>query len=54
MVNTIADQVTDLIAVRTLQRREVAHIKGLEEVRRMRGHTKSNNIAILAELIEFN
>ena len=40
------------MTVRALKRREAAHIKWLEEVRRVRWHTESNNVVLCAVLVE--
>jgi hypothetical protein len=40
MVDALASELLDLVTVRALRRRETAHIKRLEEVRRMGCHAE--------------
>jgi hypothetical protein len=44
VVDALAGELLDLVTVRAFKRREAAHIKWLEEVRRVRWHTESNNV----------
>ena len=53
MVNPVANELFGLAPIRLLQRRKTTHIKRLQEVRRMSRHTDSDNLVILAVLLEF-
>jgi hypothetical protein len=46
------DQIPYLLTVRTLQRSEAAHVKGLEDVGGVRWHAQRNNVLLLAVLLE--
>jgi hypothetical protein len=48
----LAGELLDLVTVRALKRREAAHVKWLEEVRRVRWHTESNNVVLRTVLVE--
>ena len=52
MVDALAGELLDLVTVRALKRRKAAHVKWLEEVRRVRWHTEGNNVVRCAVLVE--
>jgi hypothetical protein len=52
VVDALAGELLDLVTVRALKRREAAHVKWLEEMRRVRRHTESNNVVRCAVLVE--
>ena len=43
----------DFLLVRLLQRGKTPNVKWLEDVRGVRRHTEGNNLAFLAEILEF-
>jgi hypothetical protein len=51
-VNLVAHKVLGLAPVRLLESGKTAHIKWLQEVRRVRRHTYSDNLVISAVLLE--
>ena len=53
MVDLVKHQVLSLAPVRLLKRRETTYVKRLQEMRRVRRHTESNNLVLLAVLLEF-
>jgi hypothetical protein len=53
VVDLAAHQVLGLAAIPDLQQRKAAYVKRLEDVRRVRRHTESDNLALLAVLLEF-
>ena len=52
VVDALAGELLDLVTVRVLERREAAHVKWLEEVRRVRWHTESDDVVRCAVLVE--
>ena len=52
MTDALASELLDLVAVRALKRRETAHIKWLEEVRRVGWHAESDNLVLCTVLVE--
>jgi hypothetical protein len=52
MVDALASELLDFVTVRALKRRETAHIKWLEEVRRVGWHAESNNLVLCTVLVE--
>jgi hypothetical protein len=50
--DSLASKLRYLMSVRSLERREAAYIKRLEEVRGVSWHVKSNNLILCAELIK--
>jgi hypothetical protein len=52
MVDALASELLDFVTVRALERREAAHIKRLEEVRRMGWRTESDDIILCTVLVE--
>ena len=52
IVDLVAHKVFGLAPVRLLQRGKTAYIKWLQEVRRVRRHTYSDNLVIFAVLLE--
>jgi hypothetical protein len=53
VVDLVAHQVLSLAPVRLLERRETTYVKRLQEMRRVRRHTESDNLVLLAVLLEF-
>jgi hypothetical protein len=53
VVNLAAHQAFGLAAIPDLQRCKTAYIKRLEDVRRVRRHTESDNLILLTVLLEF-
>jgi hypothetical protein len=52
MVDALASQLLDLMAICSLERREAAHIKWLEEVRGMSWHTESDDLVLCTVLVK--
>jgi hypothetical protein len=52
MEDSLASELRYLMSVRSLTRREAAHIKRLEEVRCVRWHTESDDLILRTELIK--
>jgi len=52
MVDALASQLLDLMAVRSLERREAAYIKWLEEVGGIGWHTESNDLVLCTVLVK--
>jgi hypothetical protein len=52
VVDALASELLDLVTVRSLERGEAAHIKGLEEVGGMSWHTESDNLVLCAVLVK--
>jgi hypothetical protein len=48
----VAHEVFGLAPVRLLQRSKTSHVKRLQKVRRVRRHADSDNVVILAVLLE--
>ena len=54
MVDMVAHQALDLAPIRLLQRRKTSYIQRLEYVRRVWRHAESDNLIILAVMLEFD
>ena len=52
MVDALAGELLNLTPVRALKRREAANIKRLENMRRVRRHTESDNLVLGAVRVE--
>jgi hypothetical protein len=50
--NLVAHKILSLASIGLLQRRKTTNIKRLQKVRRVRMHTKGNNLIILTVLLE--
>ena len=52
MEDSWACKLSNLMSIRSLERREAANDKWLEEVQRMQWHTKGDNLVISAVLVK--